>query len=378
MGADTQWRISPYPDGHPFAFTIVHDADSAYSKRLAPLFAAFDALRFKITATAFMFWADWARQGGIWSEWRSLEDDEARWRAPVAVPLEDPEERAFYLDLAARGHEIGLHTPSETSSRRGDIVRAFAAFQGVFGAPPRVYVEHAAGSKKDAQVNEGSRVGSPYYNTDLLNESGAWIWVDHWPAITQRRPRFHDVLEGTGSPFDATAAEAFGIRNAFVRSGRAREAGGDGFLACCSQENTEDLARRAGLAIVYTHLDWGWLDPQTRQMRSAIRERLAFIASLNPWLAPAGRILDRFRLLATLSVHESPDTLRIRNAGRAPAHGVTLIAPDLDSLLRHGAAVLVPHADGRLVIGDLPAGAEMRFVKQRRFGQGSVTDLDHA
>jgi hypothetical protein len=54
MDGDTQWRLSPYPDGHPFAFTIVHDADSACSKRLAPLFAAFDALRFKLCGMPFV------------------------------------------------------------------------------------------------------------------------------------------------------------------------------------------------------------------------------------------------------------------------------------------------------------------------------------
>jgi len=103
-------------------------------------------------------------------------------------------------------------------------------------------------------------------------------------------------------------------------------------------------------------------------MRSTTHERRAFIASLNPWRAPAGRILDCFRLLATLPVHESPDTLRIRNGGSAPAHGVTLVAPHPDALLQHGAAVLAPRGDGRLVIGDLPAGSEMRFVKPGRFG----------
>ncbi|MEO8602859.1 MAG: hypothetical protein ABI629_09800 [bacterium] len=369
MDTGAQWRISPYPDGHPFAFTIVHDADSAYSRRLAPLFAAFDELHFKITATAFMFWADWARHGAIWSEWMSTDSAEARWRAPMAVPMEVPQEAEFYLDLAARGHELGLHTPSETSSPRVDVVRAFEAFQRLFGALPRIYVEHAAKHNKDAQDSEGSRLGSPYYNTDLLNDSGAWIWVDHWTSLTERQPRFYDVLDGTGSPFNTAVAEAFGIRNGFVRSGRPRQADGDGFLTWYSREHTLDLARRCGTAIVYTHLDSAWIDPQTRQLRASIRERLAFIASLNPWLVPAGCILDRFRLFTTLSLRESEDALVVTNSGDAPVPGVTLIAPAAELGLRHGARSLLPGPDRRLVIGDIPARSEMRFQAQRSAGR---------
>jgi len=238
-------------------------------------------------------------------------------------------------------------------------------FHRLFASAPRVYVEHSAGNKKDAQVNEGSRLSSQYYNTDLLNESGAWIWVDHWSSFTHKRARFYDVLDDMGSPFNATVAEAFGIRKGFVRSGRAREATGDGFLDCYSQQNTQDLARRCGLALVYTHLDSGWLDPQTKQLRASIRQRLEFIASLNPWRMPAGRILDRFQLIATLSLHESDDVLVVSNAGGEPVCGVTLIAPAEDVALRHGTQVLVPAADGRLVIGDLAAHSEMRFDKQR-------------
>ena len=40
--ASRTWGISLYPDGYRFAFTIVHDADTAYSRRLAPLFDVFD------------------------------------------------------------------------------------------------------------------------------------------------------------------------------------------------------------------------------------------------------------------------------------------------------------------------------------------------
>ena len=47
------WTLSAYPHGRDFAFTIIHDADDAYSKRLALLFDTFDELGLKVTTTSF-------------------------------------------------------------------------------------------------------------------------------------------------------------------------------------------------------------------------------------------------------------------------------------------------------------------------------------
>jgi hypothetical protein len=54
-----EWRLSPYPSGKSFAFTLIHDADSGYSRRLAPLMDALEELGFRITVTVFPFWAEW-------------------------------------------------------------------------------------------------------------------------------------------------------------------------------------------------------------------------------------------------------------------------------------------------------------------------------
>ena len=138
--AADEWSISPFPNGYTFAFTIVHDADSAYSRRLEPLFDVFDEFGFKITGTVFTFWADWARNGEIWQNWRESHNGGDGFFAPNSVPLVDENEREFYVQLHARGHEIGMHTPSETSDTRADVIRAFEYFKEVFGRYPGVYV----------------------------------------------------------------------------------------------------------------------------------------------------------------------------------------------------------------------------------------------
>ena len=266
----SSWRISSYPDAKAFGFTIVHDADGAYSQRLAPIIEAFDQIGLLITVTVFPFWADWGDPDRSWREWRS----EDPFFAPVCVPLEDEAERAFYLDVGARGHEIAMHTPSETSSVREDVIRAFALFRSIFGRPPHVYVEHSPGNNLDAQTRCGSDPASPYYNTDLLNEAGCWVWVcDCETSFAFGRERQLDVLSDPSGPFCPRAREKFGIARAFLRS-PTRPSDGNGFLSTFTEDVFDKLESDRGLSLVYTHLNNGWLDPHTRTLRADILDRL--------------------------------------------------------------------------------------------------------
>jgi hypothetical protein len=258
----------------------VHDADSAFSARLAPLFDVFDDLGFRITASAFAFWADWAHDGAIWSEWRATP-----FEGPIAVPLADPVEGRFYQQLSARGHEIALHSPADTSSTSDDVVAAFELYRTMFGRYAPVYVEHSARSNKDALANEGANPDSAYFTRDILLWYAPWIWVDEADSVrahTDHRTILNDA-----------ANARYGLSKAFVRTGRWSASDGDGFLACYTEDRVDALEADGGTALVYTHLNEGWLDPRTRQMRGDIADRLRYIASKPGWFAPAGEILDR-------------------------------------------------------------------------------------
>jgi hypothetical protein len=352
------WRISPYPDGKRFGFTIVHDADSAYSKRLAPIIDAFDGIGLRITVTVFPFWAAWGHPVRSWQEWRATDP----FFAPIAVPLEDEAERDFYLDVAARGHEIGMHTPSETSSRREDVVRAFDLFQSIFGHPPRVYVEHSPGNNLDAQARCGSDSASPYFNTDLLNESGCWIWVcdpeTSFPRYHHRNGRLN-VLSDDGEPFCPRACEKFGIARAFLRS-PTTPADGNGFLSTFTEAAFDKLEADRGLALVYTHLAMDWLDPETRALRADIFDRLTGLAKRNVWFAPACVILDRFAALKNVELRSTPTKLELSNHADTVIDGLTVIAPAGKTLAEAGRR-LQPREDGHLVVGELGPRARRSF-----------------
>jgi hypothetical protein len=356
--AQPAWALSPYPNGKTFGFTIVHDADSAYSRRLAPIMDAFDAIGLRITVTVFPLWASWAPDPvQMWSDWRSQDP----FFAPIAVPLEDPEEARFYIDLRRRGHEIAMHTPSETSSSREDVIRAFALFESVFGSPPRTYVEHSPDNNLDAQKRSGSDPQSPYYNTDLLNRSGCWVWVcDDETAFSRKRGRQFNVLSDSDGPFCPRAREKFGVLRAFLRS-PTRPGNGDGFLAAFDDRTFDELERERGLALVYTHLAMGWLDTETRRLRHDIAGRLEALARRNVWFAPAATILDRLAAFKQVELRSSQSMVEVANRSDVSLAGVTIVAPPGLTLCGNDGVVL-PRLPGHLVdLGELHSGTTRRF-----------------
>jgi hypothetical protein len=361
------WALSPYPDGKAFGFTIIHDADSAYSRRLAPIIDAFDTIGLRITVTVFPLWAAWAPDPmQMWNDWR-MQDP---FFAPVAVPLEDQEEAAFYIGLRHRGHEIAMHTPSETSSTREDVVRAFALFEAVLGSPPRTYIEHSPGNNLDAQSRCGSDPQSAYYNTDLLNQSGCWVWVcDDDTAFSSKRGQQYNVLSDPDGPFCPRAQDKFGILRAFLRS-PTKPGDGDGFLAAFDESTFDALERQRGLALVYTHLAIGWLDPQTRHLRPDIATRLEALAQRNVWFAPAATILDRFAAVKQVELAWSRTTLEVTNRSATSLAGLTAVAPRGLSLRSEGGVLLPRLGDLLINLGDFCPGTSRRFsiVEEGDFG----------
>ena len=379
------WKISPYPQAFDWAFTIVHDADDAYSLRLAPLFQVFDRHRIKVSMTAFAFWADWANQGKIWSDWQG--DDP--FYAPKAVPLEHPPEAEFYRSLIERGHEVGLHTASDSHDTREEIQRAFEFFKAEFGVYPGFYVEH-----RDNLQNhqfQGADPASPYFITDLLNAYQPWVWIvspsaipynglgRYYDVLSTQRPLYgytlargwgivkeflktrrinrvngelYELLRRGGSPFDRYALKKYGLVKAFRRAGRQQHSDGDGFVEWFRDEHLDELERHNGLAIAYTHLNTRWLEPGVARMRRDLEQRFAAIASRNVWLATATTILDRFAALERLHLATDGRWLKIANANDSPVEALTIIAPPRCDLLR-GEQRFSANARRRIVVGDI-------------------------
>jgi len=367
-----EWGVSSYPNGHRFAFTIVHDADNSYSERLKPLFSVFDKLGFKLTVSVFVFWANWANNGKIWANW----DSKNKFFSPYAVPLADEKELKFYKQLVNQGHEIGMHTPTDGADKREIVIKAFETFKDIFGHYPKVYVEHRCADNLECHQSSGADPGSNYYITDLLNHYGPWCWIISPSALPfsdrytyynllskknrspfnmyllkqwgifkkfvktgkwkQKNGNEYLLANENGSPFDNYALAKYGLLKGFRRSGRAKDACGNGFLRWYSMRNIDLLEKNLGLAIVYTHLNTNWLDRNSKKMRRDIEKRLEYIASKNVWLATASDILERFSDMRGIHIAYDDDWLKIINAGSQTVTGLTVISYKDRDLCGHG------------------------------------------
>ena len=153
--------------------------------------------------------------------------------------------------------------------------------------------------------------------------------------------------------------ERYGIRRAFMRNG-AGKADGDAFLEQYSRDAIDALDREEGLALLYTHLAFGWLDPDSRQMREAIRERLRYMASKAGWFVPACRILDRFDAISQVKLVCNDRWLKLVNCSSRDVQSLVLVSPE-GQALQDTEAQFEPDSDGRIVIDRLAAGETKSF-----------------
>ena len=392
------WEISPYPNGHRFAFTIIHDADDAYSERLAPLFRVFDKYGFKLSISVFAFWNKDEANKFLY---KNTPSDRLFYEAR-AVPLEEKSEQDFYKKLASKGHEIGLHSASNLTDTREDTQRAFEYFRDVFGYYPKIYIEHRDADNKECVQNKGSHPESNYYIVDILNRYGPWVWIISPSALPyEGRGNYFNILDSSslifsdtalqywgvlreflktgnfdlyngelyltmikgGTPFDTYALKKYGIIKAFRRTGRAEQANGEGFLKWYSKDNIDKLEKEGGIALVYTHMNSKWLDMKAREMRVEIKERLKYIASKDVWLASAGEILQRFKDISNVYASYDNTYLIIVNNGDCTIKGLTLIWKD-GSLLESLNNDKVIKREGNRIIIDFLAPRETLIFKK--------------
>ena len=247
-----------------------------------------------------------------------------------------------------------MHTPSETSSTREQLIEAFAFFESTFGSLPRMYVEHSPGNNLDAQKREGANPSSPYYNTDLLNDSQCWVWVVD--AVEGGRPTDReaaDLLTQEGAPFSRLALPLYGIARGFLRNGFGK-ANGDSFLEQYTERVIDTIESEGGLVLLYTHLNYEWLDPYTREGREPIRQRLAYLAQKPGWFATGTQVLDRFEAMRSVHLSESEGCLKVVNSGAQDVASVGFQSYSDRELVENG-KTLPRSANGCLVIDRLAA-----------------------
>ena len=275
-----------FPGGRRFAFTIMDDTDVATVKNVGPVYRLLDGLGLRTTKTV---WPVRCPEGS-----RNFSESET---------LEDEAYLEFVRWVASRGFEIAYHGATMESSRRERTERGLRRFAELFGAPPRVYANHANNQENlywgadrfDDPVirflySRTRRAARESYQGHI--EGSPWWWGDLAAKMTYARNlTFSEINLGSINPtmpyrdprrpavpwwFSASDAEGVHEFNELI--------------APAAQDRLE---REGGFCIVATHLGKGFapngvVHPDTTRL-------LTRLAAKPGWFVPVGELLDWLR-----------------------------------------------------------------------------------
>ena len=293
-----------FPNGKRFAFTVLDDTDVATIDNVAPVYRLLETLGMRTTKT-------------VWP----VSCPEGSKDFASSQTLEDESYRAFVLDLHRCGFEIASHGATMESSERERTLAAFARFQELFGAYPRVHANHAynrenvywGGGRLDnpilrllygrlngqsAGYYEGTVPGSEYYWADwcadhILYVRNLTFGTVNLLGVNPSMP-YHD-------PRRPAVRWWFSTADAESR----RE-----FNELLSIENQDQLERDGGVCIVSTHFGKGYVF--NGAVHPVTRERLESLASRAGWFVPVGELLDWLRSQGRGSVLPQPEWRRMQ------------------------------------------------------------------
>ena len=268
-----------WPDGKPFAFTVIDDTDRAELDRVRPVY---DLLLEHGMRTTKTVWPLRARGKPITG----------------GQTLEDERYAAWIHELRRSGAEIALHGVADETSTRERVIEGFERYRAVLGEDAEIHINHVGqregiywgAARFDPPVNwayalHRMRRGSdrdcrghverdPHFWGDLCRERIRFVRNMVWPDINTLKM---DPLMPYHDP-----------RRPFVRHWFSSSFG-SGVRAFCrliSERNQDRLAEEGGACIVYTHFG-STFHPMDPEFVRLIRR----LATLGGWFVPASQVL---------------------------------------------------------------------------------------
>jgi len=270
-----------WPDGKSFAFTIFDDPDSQTLEIARDVYGFLRDLGFRTTK-------------GIW---------------PIAPPRHpsdhgatcgDPAYASFARELQQAGFEIGLHNATCHTSLREETAAGLAAFERLFGAPPRSYAQHYF---CDENLYWGDRrvsgINRAIYNLVTRNryrdrfhgdtEGHPLFWGDLCRARIRyvRSFAFADVNTLNTCPVLPYHDPERPFVNYWFTASEGSNLGH--FTATLTEANQERLEAEGGACIMYTHFGHGF---HHGQLDARFRTLMTRLASRNGWFVPVSTLLD--------------------------------------------------------------------------------------
>jgi hypothetical protein len=277
-----------FPNGKRFAFTIIDDTDVATVANVKPVYDLLHELGFRTTKTV---WPVGCPEGS--PDFSSSQT------------LEDADYRDFALDLERRGFEVTWHGATMESSPRARTIDALERFHEIFGAYPRIHVNHALNRENvywgverlDSSILRalaGRFTGVPAEYYTGHNEDSPFWWGDLCAkhVVYARNLTTNDINTARFNPsmpyrdparplipWWFSASDAEGVRE---------------FNELIHPHRQERLQREGGFCVVATHLGKDFV--RNGVVNPVTRTRLEELSRRPGWFPTSGRLLDWLRV----------------------------------------------------------------------------------
>lgn len=283
----TSPRQFEFPHGKRFAFTIVDDTDVATVANVKPVYDLLHALGLRTTKTV---WPIGCPEGSP--------------NFSSSQTLDDADYRAFAVDLQQRGFEVTWHGATMESSRRARTISAWQRFHEIFGAYPRIHLNHAhnrenvywGAGRLDSRILRGVVgwvTGRPAeYFTGHVKDSPFWwgdICAKH--VLYGRNLTSNDINTARFNPSMPYRDPARPLIPWWFSASDAE--GVEEFNELIHPRQQERLQREGGFCVVATHFGkdfvrHGVVNPVTRA-------RLEELSQRPGWFPTTGHLLDWLR-----------------------------------------------------------------------------------
>jgi hypothetical protein len=272
----------PWPEGRDFAFTMFDDTDFAEMPDIREVYALLADLGIFTTKSV------WPIRGT---------------KEPLigGATCEQEDYLDWALDLQRQGFEIALHNVAYSTSERGETLRGFDRFKGLFGHDPYTLANHASNREGIYWGNhrltglhqsvynaltrnrrndrfEGHIAESPLFWGDICKSRVGYV----------RNFVYGDVNTLKNCPYMPYVDPDRPYVNAWFASSEGPRA--DILVQTLDRKNVERLAREGGACVIYTHL--GQDCCVNGKLHSGFRRVMTELSKMNGWFVPVHRFLD--------------------------------------------------------------------------------------
>jgi hypothetical protein len=358
-------KISPYPNGKDFAFTIIADPDDNVLEKDKLIYDLFIKVGLKTTIAV---WVNDAIRSTGWPEKEIIKQP--------GDSCQRPDYLQYMQELQKNGFEIALHTVTSGNDYREETIAGYERFKKYFGTYPNINIMHSTNLEnvywgKNVVENNLLRViisklarrsnipysgeieNSEYFWGDILNEKSKYVrlWGTSDINTLKMNPSmpYHDLQK----PY---------VKYWFSFSDGENVAS---FNKLISKENVVRLQQERGTSIVYTHFYNFVNDGQINEKFKRGIIRLA--KNKEGWFVPASKILNRLLEMKNVKMEVSRDSIYITNLNQKSVEGITIIVEPKKVIYSPDGLSMDVNEDGEIIINKLKPRETKILVRDTKY-----------